>query len=452
MVKMRLYPAGAMRAAVVVSALAVTACQTTGTNASKKLNEAELRTIPTLEGQRLSGVLPSADTPPPFSGRAGLSVLIVYEEGSLLMRLRLDGESQYAVLETGDVRRTDRFKSATISGRQKGMFGGNVTYDYVFDDMPLREEIWGPDARLKSLRAFEFDAERIVKRSGSEDLDAAIVEILNSFYFDGAMYRLVSFDRNTYVGDRSLVPQDIEGLIAIVENVVIPAVKRGNRGGDQFKYLAYLRQQVSLMSRYKAYYNYKNDMRVRGTWLLDGREYLELGGRYEFSGSLNSENSVEVTGELTTLIDPSTGAYRVSFGTFNQSGRLEGKDANTKMRFRMDFMVPLDAVTVDRPVQPASAGMKSVALALSRGGAGDLLVGRLSFDLNGRSGRLNATVGAVRCEGTWQYFDEPKASWSMTCTDGVAAAGNFSRTGTDAGSGSGVDTNGETVRLTFGGS
>ena len=448
------FPAGVRHGAVVVAALVIGACQTGGTSSSGGPSVAELRKVPPLEGERRPGVLPRDVQPRPFPAQTGIRIFAAYEDDAVVGRYVIHGKSTYSIADNGDVSRTDHFETATVAVRSKARNGRAGTANFVIDPIPLREEVREPAGTLKSLRRYELQSADVMVRDGPASLIESVIGVLNDYYRDGALVYPANLSKETFIGDASLIPNDADSAITVVETILIPAVERGNASGDQDSYLRHLRNQVAEVKRNKQDYDFKSDVRVRGTWVLDGREYLELNGPYRFAGSVFGSGAGAISGNQTVLIDPSTGTYRVFLGSLEEPGGPGGKGSNLKFRIRIDLMLPLDAATAnqspDTQPQPATVSAKSLTLALSREGRGDLLIGRLSFDAGGEAGKFNAAVGAVRCEGTWQYFDEANASWSMTCTDGVAAAGNFRRTGPDTGSGRGVATDGKAVRLTFG--
>ena len=92
-------------------------------------------------------------------------------------------------------------------------------------------------------------------------------------------------------------------------------------------------------------------------------------------------------------------------------------------------------------------------IAVEWDGYRSLFAGYIELSDTGREGRISVTLpdNEGTCSGTYRYDDDRHGTWSITCTNGLAAAGEVQRYGKGQGSsGEGVDARGNKVRFTVG--
>ncbi len=107
----------------------------------------------------------------------------------------------------------------------------------------------------------------------------------------------------------------------------------------------------------------------------------------------------------------------------------------------VDFFASTGSTTEKRPIAVEWDGYTS------------LFAGYIEFPDTGRDGRISATLpdNEGTCSGTYHYDADRHGTWSITCTNGLAASGDVQSYGKGQGaSGEGVDARGNKVRFTIG--
>jgi hypothetical protein len=93
-------------------------------------------------------------------------------------------------------------------------------------------------------------------------------------------------------------------------------------------------------------------------------------------------------------------------------------------------------------------------IAIEWEGVSELLAGEIQFVEGAGGGKFSIRMPnrlGERCSGTYRFKSKTEGIWSIACNDSRAASGEFQTHGKDAGSsGSGLDTNGNKVKLTVG--
>ena len=82
-----------------------------------------------------------------------------------------------------------------------------------------------------------------------------------------------------------------------------------------------------------------------------------------------------------------------------------------------------------------------------------VLLGVLKFPMRGTSGSLSASSGDISCRGTWQRAGQgaKNGTWSIACSDVRTASGFYKVKEAGKGAGTGIDTDGNKVEITWGG-
>ena len=117
------------------------------------------------------------------------------------------------------------------------------------------------------------------------------------------------------------------------------------------------------------------------------------------------------------------------------------------------------AAATDRPQQDSEASLRSVPLAARWEGRYELAAGQLFYDPQGPTGRIQLRLpDGADCNGTWRWSsgkygtsELPKGVWSVACSDGSTASGNYVSDKPGSGTGEGQDGQGRKIKLTYGG-
>ncbi len=107
----------------------------------------------------------------------------------------------------------------------------------------------------------------------------------------------------------------------------------------------------------------------------------------------------------------------------------------------VDFFALSGSATETRPI------------AVEWDGQSSLFAGYIEFSDTGRDGRISVTLpdNEGTCSGTYRYDADRHGTWSITCTNGLAASGDIQSYGKGQGaSGEGVDARGNKVQFTIG--
>jgi len=103
--------------------------------------------------------------------------------------------------------------------------------------------------------------------------------------------------------------------------------------------------------------------------------------------------------------------------------------------------------------------LRSAPLALSWDGVAQLASGTMRFaDSNSGKGPIEVSISnSSTCKGEWQYVagayntqDLPRGTWTLRCSDGVSANGFYRSISPGKGNGSGQDSRGRAIKLTYG--
>lgn len=84
-----------------------------------------------------------------------------------------------------------------------------------------------------------------------------------------------------------------------------------------------------------------------------------------------------------------------------------------------------------------------------------LIAGEITLDQSSNGGTVSTTLpdGDGTCSGQYQMQDRTSGTWSLACTNGMAASGTLKAYGSGKGSsGEGIDAKGNKVTYTVGGS
>lgn len=108
---------------------------------------------------------------------------------------------------------------------------------------------------------------------------------------------------------------------------------------------------------------------------------------------------------------------------------------------------------------PQRPQLRSVAFVMSWEGEADGIAGTMTYTQEGGYGEITIPVPqwSAVCAGRWQYeagkygtADLPQGTWSIGCSNGLSATGRYVSPGLGRGTGSGRDTRGRAVKVTFG--
>lgn len=122
------------------------------------------------------------------------------------------------------------------------------------------------------------------------------------------------------------------------------------------------------------------------------------------------------------------------------------------------------ATPMDDSPAPIRKSAYNVPMAISWDGVWELLSGKLSYTEEGtlgqvRDGKIKARLpsGEAECNGVWRLSSgkygtstPPTGTWSIACTNGLAASGEYTSHEPGRGSGIGEDTQGRRVKISFG--
>jgi S1-C subfamily serine protease len=115
-----------------------------------------------------------------------------------------------------------------------------------------------------------------------------------------------------------------------LDNIILPALRRGIAGEAHNKLLSDINNFSNYFDRVSNLVEWKSDMYLRGSWLLDGNEYLEISGDFNLRMSKPPEGEISFGGTATLLIDPYSGNLRAShqnikFTTQEDNGPVSGQ-------------------------------------------------------------------------------------------------------------------------------
>ena len=158
-------------------------------------------------------------------------------------------------------------------------------------------------------------------------------------------------------------------------------------------------------------------------------------------------------------VGPSTVSFE---GAIDSGTWSSGSDASCAGRF-ITALIAGDgagnrraaAAQPPRPAaaSPASSAVASVPIAISWEGIPDVLLGTLGYSSAGDGGMIEVRGSKIFCHGQWKQapggIDEG-GSWTVSCSNGKVASGTFSSRGQRRGTGRGVDTALNEVKVTFG--
>ena len=107
-----------------------------------------------------------------------------------------------------------------------------------------------------------------------------------------------------------------------------------------------------------------------------------------------------------------------------------------------------------QPADSTSQQWEKRSIALQWEGIADLIAGEIHISESSGKGKIQATLPRAQgsCTGQYQMVSRQRGMWSLACSNGLTANGEFDAFGAGKGSsGTGVDSDGNNIKFTVGG-
>lgn len=108
----------------------------------------------------------------------------------------------------------------------------------------------------------------------------------------------------------------------------------------------------------------------------------------------------------------------------------------------------------DDTAAPRNLNWEERSIALQWDGMNDLVAGKILLSQSSKRGKIRATLPRAQgsCSGEYRIVSQQRGEWSLFCSNGLTASGDFEAFGAGKGSsGNGVDNEGRAIRFTVGG-
>lgn len=190
-------------------------------------------------------------------------------------------------------------------------------------------------------------------------------------------------------------------------------------------------------------------------WVRNGK----LGGyaNHPIVGTFVINGKVLPDGQLVnaTAVGPRNVTFEgtIDSGTWSSDSGRDCRGAYiTALQGRTSTQTRVATAALRDAKTPGSA-TESIPIAISWQGIEDVLLGELSFSDQDDGGAIEVRGSRIFCHGQWKWAQGREGdggSWTVSCSNGKVASGTFSYRGQRQGTGQGVDTALNEVKVTFG--
>lgn len=416
--------------------------------------EALLKT-PNLPGDALAGRLPKSLPSYSLPMIAPFDATMIIEADQFVGRLTIQGKSQFTRDEQDRLVQTDRVSRVRYRIASKGWASQSLDETFFLKPGPLITAVFSSNRKLEKLERFPVHLQYNKEDSNDRrrDLGRSIPNLLHAFGEERYRYGLNIDDHNLHVGNTEIFPHTFDDIRSRINEELLPALRKASGSWIQNEWIAETEKQLHLFDEFRRFLNIKSNISIQGARRIGGRDYLEISGPFEMKSYKSSDEFLNMDSELLLLVDQNSGIVRYRFAVVKIKGTGIGKVSEHKTTHIFDLNLPHSFLVSE--VKPASQrandASNSATTPLAMSGPSGLIVG--SIEISAEGGVISASNAGSSCQGQWQRLSSDETgsmgTWSLSCRDGFAAAGQLQINESGTGRGTGHTSEGDLVSLQF---